>query len=132
MKRLVRPIVRSRNPILRPPEGRSLRDASSLDGTQKQNDFSGATALFRVPSGLFFHIFSVKTEKIWPPEAVSLAGKKAGLNNINGSLPLNQLPVPDEHDLPQLREPVGLAAGDEHLPGADLIEHEVLPLGVQL
>ena len=61
-------IVRLGNPILRPPEGRSLRDASSLNGTQKQSAFSGAAALFRVPSGLFFHIFSAKTEKIWPAE----------------------------------------------------------------
>ena len=61
--------VRLGNPIRRPPEGRSLRDALSANGTQKQNAFSGATALFRVPSALFFHIFSRKREKIWPPEA---------------------------------------------------------------
>ena len=38
----------------------------------------------------------------------------------------------DEHDLPQLREAVSLAAGDEHLPRADLIEHKILPLCVKL
>ena len=43
-----RRVVRLGNPIRRPPEGRSLRDALSANGTQKQNAFSGATALFRV------------------------------------------------------------------------------------
>ena len=60
MKRLALCIVRSGNPIKRPPEGRSLRDAPSVNGTQKQNAFSGASALFHVSSALFFHIFSRK------------------------------------------------------------------------
>ena len=34
--------VRLGSPIRRPPEGRSLRDALSANGTQKQNAFSGA------------------------------------------------------------------------------------------
>ena len=68
MKRLALCIVRSENPIKRPPEGRSLRDAPSVNGTQKQNAFSGASALFHVSSALFFHIFSRKREKIWPAE----------------------------------------------------------------
>jgi len=67
-ERLAQRIVRLENPILRPPEGRSLRDVSSVNGTQKQNAFSGASALFHVSSALFFHIFSRKREKIWPAE----------------------------------------------------------------
>ena len=42
MKRLARPIVRLGNLIGRPPEGRSLRDVSSVNGTQNKNAFSGA------------------------------------------------------------------------------------------
>ena len=53
MKRLAQPIVRLGNPIGRPPEGRSLRNARSVNGTQKQNAFSGASARFRVPQRLF-------------------------------------------------------------------------------
>ena len=67
MKRLAQPTVRLGNLILRPPEGRSLRDALSVNGTQNQNAFSARQRYF-VPSGLFFHIFSAKTEKIWPAE----------------------------------------------------------------
>ena len=61
-------IVRSENPIQRPPEGRSLRDALSANGTQKQNAFSGATAPFRVPASLFCILFSDKPEKSMPAE----------------------------------------------------------------
>ena len=67
IKRLVLCIVRLGNPILRPPEGRSLRDALSVNGTQNQNAFS-ARQRYLASSGLFFHIFSAKTEKIWPAE----------------------------------------------------------------
>jgi len=69
MKRLALCIVRSGNPIKRPPEGRSLRDAPSVNGIQKQNVFSGASALFRTPAPLFSPFFSGKTEKNGPPEA---------------------------------------------------------------
>ena len=68
-KRLARRIVRLGNLILRPLEGRSLRDVSSVNGTQKQNAFSGATALFRSPASLFCILFSDKPEKSMPPEA---------------------------------------------------------------
>ena len=66
-KRFALCIVRSGNPIGRPPEGRSLPGALSVNGTQNQNAFSARQRYF-VPSGLFFHIFSAKTEKIWPAE----------------------------------------------------------------
>ena len=68
-KRLVLPIVRLGNPILRPPEGRSLRKALSVNGVQEQNAFSGATARFRSPASLFCILFSDKPEKSMPPEA---------------------------------------------------------------
>ena len=67
MKRLAQPTVRLGNPIRRPPEGRSLRDALSVNGTQNQNAFS-ARQRYLASSCLFFHIFSAKTEKIWPAE----------------------------------------------------------------
>ena len=76
IKRLVPCIVRLGNPILRPPEGRSLRDAPSVNGIQKQNAFSGATALFRVPASLFCILFSDKPEKSMPPEARPCCAKE--------------------------------------------------------
>ena len=36
------------------------------------------------------------------------------------------------HRFAEVREAVGLAAGDEHLPGADLVQHKILPPRVQL
>ena len=56
-ERHVWPIVRLGNPILRPPEGRSLRDALSVNGTQNQNAFSGATALFGVQRSFLPYLF---------------------------------------------------------------------------
>jgi hypothetical protein len=73
-KRLALCIVRLGNPIRRPPEGRSLRDAPSVNGIQKQNVFSGASALFRTPAPLFSPFFSGKTEKNGPPEAFCTVG----------------------------------------------------------
>ena len=73
-KRLARPIVRLGNPISRPPEGRFSRDARSVNGTQKQNAFSGATALFAFPAPLFFPFFSGKTEKNGPSETTCAFG----------------------------------------------------------
>ena len=68
MRRPARRIVRLGNLIGQPPEGRSLRDAPSVNGIQKQNAFSGATALFRTPAPLFSPFFSGKTEKNGPSE----------------------------------------------------------------
>ena len=68
IERLARRIVRLGNLIRRPPEGRldyGLCNDKTQNGT---TSLSGASALFRVSSGLFFHIFSAKTEKIWPAE----------------------------------------------------------------
>ena len=67
-ERLAQRIVRLGNPIRRPPEGRSLRDAPSVNGIQKQNAFSGATAPFASPAPLFSPFFSGKTEKNGPAE----------------------------------------------------------------
>ena len=68
-KRLALCIVRSGNPILRPPEGRS-DDGWCNDKTHNGTIcFSGASALFRSPAPLFSPFFSGKTEKNGPPEA---------------------------------------------------------------
>ena len=48
-----------------PPEGRSLRNARSVNGTQKQNAFSGASARFRVPSASFLPILFWQDRKEW-------------------------------------------------------------------
>ena len=57
--------VRLGHPIRRPPEGRSLRDALSANGTQKQNAFSGASARFRVPQRLFSpHSFLARQKRM--------------------------------------------------------------------
>ena len=67
-KRRARCIVRLGNPIRRPPEGR-LDYGRRNDNTHNvTTSFFCATALFRVSSALFFHIFSRKREKIWPAE----------------------------------------------------------------
>ena len=59
-KRLALCIVRLGNPIRRPPEGR-LDYGRRNDNTHNvTTSFFCATALFRVPSALFFHIFSRK------------------------------------------------------------------------
>jgi hypothetical protein len=61
-------VVRSGSPIGRPPEGR-LDYGRRNDNTHNvTTSFFCATALFRVSSALFFHIFSRKREKIWPAE----------------------------------------------------------------
>ena len=68
IERLARRIVRLGNPIRRPPEGR-LDYGRRNDNTHNvTTSFFCASALFRVPSALFFHIFSRKREKIWPAE----------------------------------------------------------------
>ena len=48
-----------------PPEGRSLRNARSVNGTQKQNAFSGASARFRVPGASFLPILFWQDRKEW-------------------------------------------------------------------
>ena len=91
MKRLALCIVRLGNPIGRPPKGRFSRDARSVNGTQNQNAFSGATALFAFPAPLFSPFFSGKTEKNGPSEATCAFGasemglrrKKARLRRAN-------------------------------------------------
>ena len=63
--------------------------------------------------------------RLCPP----LRRKMANRHAFGGS---DERAAADEHDLPQLRKAVSLAAGDEHLPRADLIEHKILPLCVEL
>ena len=75
-KRLARYIVRLGNPILRPPEGRSLRDVSSVNGTQKQNAFSGASARFRVPSASFLPILFWQDRKEWAAGGTPFAAQR--------------------------------------------------------
>ena len=55
-------IVRSGTPIGRPPEGRSLRDAPSVNGTQKQNAFSARQRYF-ASQRLFFAYFFLTSQK---------------------------------------------------------------------
>ena len=46
------------------PEGRSLRDALSVNGTQKKNTFSGATARFRVQRLFSPHSFLARQKRM--------------------------------------------------------------------
>ena len=86
-KRLARRIVRLGNPILKPPEGRSLRTALSVNGTQKQSAFSGATALFRTPASLFCILFSDKPEKSMSAKRYSTNWvQKGGCNAISARI----------------------------------------------
>ena len=61
-KRLALCIVRLGNPILKPPEGRSLRDVSSVNGTQNRNAFSARKRYF-VLQRLFFAYFFLTSQK---------------------------------------------------------------------
>ncbi len=47
-----------------PPEGRSLRNARSVNGTQKQNAFSGASARFRVQHRFSPHSFLARQKRM--------------------------------------------------------------------
>ena len=62
MKRLTLCTVRLGNPILRPPEGRSLRDAPSVNGIQEQNAFSARQRYF-ASQRLFFAYFFLTSQK---------------------------------------------------------------------
>ena len=67
-------IVRLGNPILRPPEGRSLRDAPSVNGIQKQNAFSARKRYFASPapfSSISFPARGAGT-KLQPSAAVAI------------------------------------------------------------
>ena len=79
-KRLVLPIVRLGNPILRPPEGRSLRKALSVNGVQEQNAFSGATALFRVQRLFFAYFFLTSQKKVCRRRHSAPIGAENGLS----------------------------------------------------
>ena len=68
-KRRAQRVERLENPIKRPPEGRSLRDVLSVNGTQNQNAFSARKRYFAFPASLFCVLFSDKPEKSMPPEA---------------------------------------------------------------
>ncbi len=61
-------IVRSGNPILRSPEGRSLTTGVTTTRTMERYAFSRVSAISR-PAPLFCILFSGKTEKSMPPEA---------------------------------------------------------------
>ena len=82
IKRLVLCIVRLGNPIGRPPEGRSLRGAPSVNGTQNRNAFSARKRYFASPSSLFCILFSDKPEKSMPPEARSLPRKESVIESL--------------------------------------------------
>ena len=63
-KRLVRRVVRSGNPILRPPEGRSLPGALSVNGTQNRNAFSARKRYFVLRRLFFAHFFLTSQKKV--------------------------------------------------------------------
>ena len=63
-KRLARRIVRLGNPILRPPEGRSLRGAPSVNGTQNQNAFSARKRYFVLQRLFSPHSFLARQKRM--------------------------------------------------------------------
>ena len=66
MKRLARPIVRLGNPILRPPEGRSLRNGPSVNGTQKQYAFTARKRYFASPAPFSSISFPARGKRYGP------------------------------------------------------------------
>ena len=63
-KRPARRIVRSGNPILWPPEGRSLRDAPSVNSTQKQYAFSAHKRYFVLQRLFSPHSFLARQKRM--------------------------------------------------------------------
>ena len=78
-KRLARPIVRLGNPIRRPPEGRSLRDVPSVNGTQNRNAFSARQRYFASPASLFAYFFLTSQKKVCRRRHALCCAKKKGL-----------------------------------------------------
>ena len=66
--------MRSGNPILRPPEGRSLRNGPSVNGTQKQYAFTARKRYFASPAPFSSISFPARGKRYGPP-----AHSKAGL-----------------------------------------------------
>ena len=64
MKLLALCIVRSGNPIKRPPEGRSLRDAPSVNSTQKQYAFSAHKRYFVLQRLFSPHSFLARQKRM--------------------------------------------------------------------
>ena len=67
-KRRARCIVRLGNPIGRPPEGRSLRNVLSVNGTQNQNAFSARQRYFASPA-VFSSISFLPRQKRYSPRS---------------------------------------------------------------
>ena len=79
IKRLVLCIVRLGNPILKPPEGRSLWDAPSVNGTQKQNAFSARKRYFVLLRLFFAYFFLTSQKKVCRRRHALCRAKKKGL-----------------------------------------------------
>ena len=65
-KRRARCIVRSGSPIGRPPEGRSLRNVLSVNGTQNQNAFSARQRYFASPAPFSSISFPARGKRYGP------------------------------------------------------------------
>ena len=78
-KRPARRIVRSGNPILWPPEGRSLRDAPSVNSTQKQYAFSAHKRYFVLQRLFSPHSFLARQKRMGRRRHALCRAKKAGL-----------------------------------------------------
>ena len=73
------------------PEGRPLRNALSVNGTQKQNAFSGASARFRIPAA-FSSISFLPRQKRYGPRsggdgAANRSAPPAHTKHASGSIP---------------------------------------------
>ena len=104
-ERLAQRIVRLENPILRPPEGRSLRDVSSVNGTQKQNAFSARKRYFTFPAPFSSISFPARGKRYGP--------RSGGCGSANRTAP----PAHSKH----------AAGGIPRHSGA----HEITPLPVR-
>ncbi len=124
-KRFALCIVRLGNPIRRPPEGR-LDYGRRNDNTHNvTTSFFCASALFRVSSALFFHIFSRKREKIWPAERRHGASKSIAPSvhpNAEKSRPCGRLSI-------YLLSRASRLRGWRHRPSADAASLRPFPYG---
>ena len=87
MKRLAQCIVRSGNPIQQPPEGRSLRDALSVNGTQKQNAFSARKRYFVLQRPFLPYLFPQEGKDMARGAADAASQTAPRLRRIRNELP---------------------------------------------
>ena len=125
IKRLTRPIVRSGNPILRPPEGRSLRNGPSVNGTQKQYAFTARKRYFASPAPFSSISFPARGKRYGPRSGGRGAPNRTAPpahTDAEKSRPCGRLSI-------YLLSRASLLRGWRHRPSADAASLRPFPYG---